>query len=61
MVLEKALESTLDCNEIKLINPKGNQPCIFIGRAVAKAKASILWLPDANSQHIGKDSDAGKD
>ena len=61
MVLEKALESPLNCKEIKLVNPKGNQPCIFIGRTVAKAKASILWLPDANSQHIGKDSDAGKD
>ena len=61
MVLEKALESPLNCKEIKLVNPKGNQPCIFIGRTVTKAKASILWLPDANSLHIGKDSDAGKD
>ena len=47
MVLEKALESPLNCKEIKLVNPKGNQPCIFIGRTDAKAETPTLWLPDA--------------
>ena len=45
-MLEKTLESPLDCKEIKLINPKGNQPLIFIGRTDAKAEAPILWPPD---------------
>ena len=60
MVLEKTLESPLDINEIKLVNPKGNQACIFIGRTESEAEASILWLR-CESQLIGKDSDAGKD
>ena len=60
-MLEKTLESPLNCKEIKLVNPKGNQPCIFIGRTVAEAEAPILWPPDAKSQFIGKDSNAGKD
>ena len=59
-MLEKTLE-TLDCKEIKVVNPKGNQPCIFIGRTDAEAEAPILWPPDAKSLLIGKDPDAGKD
>ena len=59
VVLEKILESPLDCKEIKLVNPKGNQPWIFTGRT--RADAPILWPPDAKSQLIGKDPDAGKD
>ena len=51
----------LDCKEIKPVNPKGNQPWIFIGRADAEAETPILWPPDAKSQLIGKDPDAGKD
>ena len=55
MVLEKTLESPLYCKEIKPVNPKGNQPWIFIGRTDAEAEAPILWPPDAKSQFIGKD------
>jgi len=61
LVLEKTLESPLDCKEIKPVNPKGNQPWIFIGRTGAEAEAPILWPPDGKSQLIGKDFDAGKD
>ena len=61
MVLEKTLESPLDSKEIKSVNPKGNQPWIFIGRTDAEAEAPILWPPDGTSWLIGKDSDAGKD
>ena len=61
VVLEKTLESPLDCKEIKPVNPKGNQPWIFIGRTDAKAEAPILWLPEVKSQLIGKDPDIGKD
>ena len=61
MVLEKTLESSLDCEEIKPVNPKGNQPCIFIGRTDAKAEVPILWLPDGKSQLTGKDPDARED
>ena len=61
MVPEKTLESLLDCKEIKPINPKENQPWIFIGRTDAEAEVPILWLPDAKSWLIGKDPDAGKD
>ena len=57
-VLEKTLESPLDCKEIQPVNPKGNQPWIFIART--DAEAPILWPPDAN-RSIGKDPDAGKD
>ena len=60
-MLEKTLESPLDCKEIKPVNPKGNQPRIFIGRTDAEAEAPILWPPDAKSQLTGKDFDAGKD
>ena len=57
MVLEKTLES----KEIKPIDPKGNQPWVFIERNDAEAEASILWPPDAKSRLIGKALDAGKD
>ena len=59
VVLEKTLESPVDNKKIKLVNPKGNQPWIFIGRT--DAEAPILWPPDAKSQFIRKDPDAGKD
>jgi len=59
LMLEKTLESPLDC-KMKPVNPKGNQSWIFVGRTDAKAEASILWLPDAKNWHIGKDPDAGK-
>ena len=59
VVLEKTLESPLDCKEIKPINPKGNQPWIFIGKT--DTEAPIFWPPDAKSQLIGKDPGAGKD
>ena len=61
VVLEKTLESPLDCKEIKPVNPKGNQSWIFIGRTDAEAEAPILWPPDANNWLTGKDPDAGKD
>ena len=59
MVLEKTLESPLDCREIQPVNSKGNQFWIFIGRT--DAEAPILWPPDGKSQLTGKDPDAGKD
>ena len=61
MVLEKTLESPLDCKEIKPVNCKGNQSWIFIGRTDAEAKAPINWPPIGKSRLIGKDPDAGKD
>ena len=60
VVLEKTLESPLDCKEIKRVNPKGNQFWVFIGRTDAEAEAPILWPPVAKSWLIGKDPDAGK-
>ena len=60
-MLEKTLESLLDCKEIKPVNSKGNQPRIFIGRMDAEAEAPVLWPPDAKSQLIGKGLDVGKD
>ena len=60
VVLEKALESPLDCKEIQPVNPKGNQSWIFIGRTDAEAETPILWPPDAKNRHIGKDPDSGK-
>ena len=60
-VVLKTLESPLDCKEIKLVNPKGNQSQTFIGRTDAEAEAPILWPLDAKSQLIGKDPNAGKD
>ena len=61
MVLEKILENPLDSKEIKPVNPKGDQPWIFIGRIDAEAEAPILWPPDVKSWLTGKDPDAGKD
>ena len=61
MVLEKTCESSLDCKEIKLVYPKGNQPWIFIGRTEDEAETPILWPPDMKNQLIGKDPDVGKD
>ena len=61
LVLEKTLESPLESKEIKPVNPKGNQPWIFIGRTDAEAEAPILWLLDVKSWIIGKDPDAGRD
>ena len=61
VVLEKTLESPLDCKEIKLIGPKGNQFWIFIWRTDAEAEAPILWAPDVKNWLIGKALDAGKD
>ena len=57
----ETLESLLDNKEIKPVDPKGNQPWIFIGRTDAKAEAPVLWPLDAKSWLIGKDPDAGKD
>ena len=61
VVLEKTLEGLLDSKEIKLVNPKGNQPWIFFGKIVAETEAPILWPPDAKSQLFGKDPDTGQD
>ena len=61
VVLDKMLESPLDCKDIKLINSKGNQSWIFIGRADAEAETSIVWLPDVKNWLARKDPDAGKD
>ena len=61
MVLQKTLESPLDCNEIKLVNPKGNQPWILIGRTDTEAEAPILWPHDVKSPLTRKDPDAEKD
>ena len=60
-VLEKTLESPLDSNEIKPLNPKGNQPWKFNERTDAETEAPVLWPPDAKKQLIGKDPDAAKD
>ena len=60
-LLAKTLESLLDCKEIKPVHPKGNQPWIFIWRTDAEAEAPIICPPDAKSQFIRKDPDAGKD
>ena len=60
-MLEKTLESPLDCREIKPVNPKGNQPWVFIRRTNAEAEALVLRPPDAKSWLIGKDPDARKD
>ena len=61
VVLEKTLESPLDCKEIRTFNPKGDQSCIFIGRTDAEAETPILWPPDAKNWLIGKDGNAVKD
>ena len=61
VVLEKTLESPLDCKEIQPVHSKGDQSWVFFGRNDAKAETPILWLPDAKRWLIGKDSDAGRD
>ena len=61
MVLEKTLESPLDCKEIQLVHPKGDQSWVFIGRTDAEAVAPILWPPDVKNRLTGKDPDAGED
>ena len=61
MVLEKTLESPLDCKEIQPVHPKGDQSWVFIGRTVVEAETPIIWSPDAKSRLTEKDSDAGKD
>ena len=61
MVLEKTLQSPLDCKEIKPVHPKGNESWILIGRANAEAETPILWPLDVKNWLIGKDPDAGKD
>ena len=61
VVLEKTLESPLDCKEIKPVHPKGEQSWVFTGRTDVEAETPILWPPDAKSWLIWKDSDAGKD
>ena len=61
VVLEKTLESPLDCKEVQPVNPKENQSCIFIERTDAEAETPIFWPPGAKNLLIGKDPDAGKD
>ena len=61
VVLEKTLESPLNCKEIQPVHPKWDQPWVFIGRTDAEAETPILWSPDAKSWLIGKDPDAGRD
>ena len=60
-MLEKTLESLLDCKEIQPVHPKGDQSCVFIVRTDAEAETPILWPPDVKNWLIGKDPDAGKD
>ena len=61
VVLEKTLESPLDCKEIQPVHPKGDNSWVFIGRTDAEAETPILWPPDAKSWLVWKDPDAGKD
>ena len=61
MLLEKILESPLDCKEIKPVNPIGNESWIFIGKTDAAAEAPILWPADVKNWLIGKDTDAERD
>ena len=61
VVLEKTLESPLDCKEIQLVHPKGDQSWVFTGRTDVEAETPILWAPDAKRWLIWKDPDAGKD
>ena len=60
MVLEKTLESPLDCKEIQPVHPEGNQFWVFTGRSDVEAETPILWPPDARNLLLGKDPDAGK-
>ena len=61
VVLEKTLESPLDCKEIQPVHPKGDQSWVLIGKTDAEAETSMLWPPDAKSWLIGKDPNAGRD
>ena len=61
VMLEKTLESPLDCKEIQPVHPKGDQSWAFIGRTDVEAETPILWPPDVKNQLIWKDPDAGKD
>ena len=61
LVLEKTLESPLDCKEIKPVHPKGNQSWLFVGRTDAEAETLIFWPSDAKNWLTGKDPDSGKD
>ena len=61
MVLEKTLESSLDCKKIQPVHPKGDQSWVFIGRTEAEAETPIFWPPHVKSWLIGKDPDAGRD
>ena len=61
MVLEKTLESPLDCREIQPVYPKGDQSWVFIGGTEAEIETPILWLPHAKNWLIGKEPDAGRD
>ena len=61
VVLEKTLESPLDCKEIQPVHPKGDQSWVFFGRNDAKAETPVLWPPHVKSWLTGKDSDAGRD
>ena len=61
VVMEKTLESPLDCQEIQPVHPKGNQTLMFIGRTDAEAETPILWPPDVKNWLFGKDPKAGKD
>ena len=60
-MLEKTLESSLDCKEIQPVHPKGDQSWVFFGRTDSKAETPILWPPHVKSWLTGKDSDAGRD
>ena len=60
-MLEKTLQSSLDCKEIKPVNTKENQPWVFTGTTDAEAETPILWPPDVKNWLTGKDPDAGKD
>ena len=59
-MLEKTVESPLDCKEIQPVHPKGDQSWVFIGRTDVEAETPIFWPPNAKNQLIGKDPDAGK-
>ena len=61
MVLEKTLESPLDCKEIQPVHPRGDQSWVFIGRTDVEAETPILWPPDVKNWLVGKDPDAGRD
>ena len=61
MVLEKTLESSLDCKEIQTVHPEEDQSWVFVGRTDAEAETPILWPPHAKSGLTGKDPEAGKD